>query len=77
MYTIAKRVKLVSIYFKNIDYPRQTAREFNERHQDNNVSHTYDRQLMKKLLENGKVQNQKDNLIRLVSLGMKLRKSQI
>lgn len=66
VYTIAERVELVSIYFRNNDCARQTARQFNERHHDKNVSHTYVRQLMDKFMETGTVQNHKDNPVRVV-----------
>ncbi|CAH0547180.1 unnamed protein product [Brassicogethes aeneus] len=66
VYTIAERVELVYTYFKNNDCARQTARLFNVRHQDKNVSHTYIRKLMVKFLETGTVENKKDNPIRVV-----------
>lgn len=58
-YTIGERVEIVSIYFKNNDCARGTARLFNELHPGKNVSHTYVGKLLGKFRETGSVENKK------------------
>ena len=59
VYTIAERVELVSLFYKNNDCARAAARAFNNNHPENHVSHPYIIELMRKFVDTGSVQNKK------------------
>lgn len=59
VYTTEERVEIVTLYFKNGEMARETARIFNESHPGKNLSHPYVIDLISKFMETGSVANKK------------------
>lgn len=59
VYSLAERVEIVELYFKNNDCGNQVAQIFNERHPDKHLSGKIVRELVAKFRETGSVMNKK------------------
>lgn len=59
VYSKNERVEIISLYFKNNDCARMTARIFNQRHPNKHTSDVYVASLVQKFRETGSVENKK------------------
>lgn len=61
VYSLAERVEIVSLFYRNHENARETARLFNGLHPDRSVHHKYVLELLRKFQETGSVANAKRN----------------
>jgi hypothetical protein len=63
VYSIAERVEIVAIYYRNHDCAKATARIFNANHPEKNVNHQYVKHLIDKFVATGSLLNKKREVI--------------